>query len=278
MGECDSIRSVFMHSQYLANVNKLLNSEYIQQFAEDGVEIMFFPHARFVKYLSLFNIPKYVKVPTDMVFQDILAASDMLITDFSSNTFEMAYMNKPTLIYIPDLDYVRQKMKHYSVDRIHDYPHLIYCNTLEDVITHAKDILYHNPKIDVAQDLFMHVDTNNTKRLVEWMIERNKKKAVKVDLAGNDATIQFVSELFTGNNKPDLVFVNVKSGIFPQGRLSLPKPLLDYVGRHPCVKISWDDDLVGIDKDEYNVVAMQVPNTYKVDGITKPQMYSKKFK
>ena len=53
----------------------------------------------------------------------------MLITDFSSNSFEMAYMNKPTIIYIPGKVYVTTYMKQYHIENIPNYAHLTYCET-----------------------------------------------------------------------------------------------------------------------------------------------------
>ena len=107
-GEYDFSRKSFSESQYLKDVNQLLNSEEIKRLSESGeAEVMFFPHARFVKYLSLFKVPSHVKIPESMQFQDMLVDSDVLVTDFSSNSFEMAYMGKPTIVYVPGLKYVR---------------------------------------------------------------------------------------------------------------------------------------------------------------------------
>ena len=61
------------------------------------------PHAMYWDLVSCFNLPSYVQIPANKMFQDILIESDVLITDFSSNSFEMAYMDKPTITYIPDM-------------------------------------------------------------------------------------------------------------------------------------------------------------------------------
>ena len=68
---------------------------------------MFIPHARYKKYLCWFDVPRYVTVGNTEQFQDMFVQSDFLITDFSSTSFEFAYMDKPTFVYVPDLDYVK---------------------------------------------------------------------------------------------------------------------------------------------------------------------------
>ena len=68
MGECDRSKTEFLRSSYLKDINQMLNSEEIHQLTNDGVEVIFFPHARFMKYINLFKIPSYVKVPIKMQF------------------------------------------------------------------------------------------------------------------------------------------------------------------------------------------------------------------
>jgi CDP-glycerol glycerophosphotransferase (TagB/SpsB family) len=68
----------------------------------------------------------------------VLASSDILVTDFSSNTFEMAYMNKPTMVYVPGIQYVRQKLPFYKIENIGKYKHLIYCDSLKKMFGEIK--------------------------------------------------------------------------------------------------------------------------------------------
>lgn len=113
---------------YLNNINALLNCEKMKELHEKGVKIVFFPHARFRKYIKFFKLPSYIEIP-NKPFQDILVESDGLITDFSSNTYEFAFMNKPAFVYIPDENYVRLNMKKYNIDNIKKYQHMTYCKT-----------------------------------------------------------------------------------------------------------------------------------------------------
>ena len=87
---------------YLDGINQLLNSKELKELADSGTKLMFLPHAMFIKHLRHFKIPEYIEVPRDVPFQDILAQSDVLVTDNSSNVFEMAYMGKPSISWFPE--------------------------------------------------------------------------------------------------------------------------------------------------------------------------------
>ena len=52
---------------------------------------------------------------------------------------------------------------------IKSYPHLTFCNTAKEVFDKLDGFLNKNITIDVSKKLFKYVDSNNSKRLVEWM-------------------------------------------------------------------------------------------------------------
>ena len=107
----DEKQDKFAASDYLKDINNLLGCNEMKELAnKSGTKIWFLPHARIMKFLRFFKIPDYVEVPKDKQFQDILVESDLLVTDFSSNSFEMAYMDKPTVSYVPGIEHVRREM------------------------------------------------------------------------------------------------------------------------------------------------------------------------
>lgn len=59
-GTIDSSAYGFRSSQYLDGINKLLNHPQIKSLSDSGVKIVFLPHARFMKYIKYFKIPKYI--------------------------------------------------------------------------------------------------------------------------------------------------------------------------------------------------------------------------
>lgn len=67
-GKYNSDKNAFLKSKYLQDINELLNSKDIKELCESGTRVMFLPHARFMKYLKLFNVPRWVEVPVDKPF------------------------------------------------------------------------------------------------------------------------------------------------------------------------------------------------------------------
>ena len=133
------------------------------------MNVVFIPHARYKKFLNMFEVPKYISVQADEQFQDVFVQSDFLITDFSSTSFEFAYMDKPTFVYVPDIDCVKRKMQRYHIENIKKYPHLIWCDTIKDVVSNI--LSFHSGKVNflVSDKMFKHHDTCNTKRVLDWM-------------------------------------------------------------------------------------------------------------
>ncbi|EAV9741870.1 capsular biosynthesis protein, partial [Campylobacter coli] len=53
-----------------------------------------------IPYLKDFNIPSYVKIANhNESLQELFCNSSLMITDYSSVAFEMAYLNKPVIYY-----------------------------------------------------------------------------------------------------------------------------------------------------------------------------------
>lgn len=120
----------------------------------------------------MFEVPDYIEVPLKVPFQDVLVDSDVLITDFSSNSFEMAYMDKPTVCWIPGMeDVLEGKFPMYDVSAIKHHRHITYCDTMDAAISNAHELIDADSPHDFARDMFSFVDSNSTKRLVDWMSE-----------------------------------------------------------------------------------------------------------
>ncbi|HAL7545404.1 TPA: capsular biosynthesis protein, partial [Escherichia coli] len=63
--------------------------------------IIFFPHANMQPYISEFNLPEHISIQShyDGSIQSLFKRSKIMITDYSSVAFEMAYLNKPVCYY-----------------------------------------------------------------------------------------------------------------------------------------------------------------------------------
>lgn len=157
-------------SNYLSDINSIISSMELKRLVDDGVKVVFYPHAMFRRYLNLFKVPGYIEVPTNKPFQDILVESDCLVTDFSSNSFEMAYMNKPTFAFVPGIQHVNSKMKQYNVGNLSTYKHITYCNTKQCLYDNLFQFVSSDKTCSFAQDIFENVDQYNSERLFQWMV------------------------------------------------------------------------------------------------------------
>ncbi|ELD0352750.1 CDP-glycerol glycerophosphotransferase family protein, partial [Campylobacter coli] len=67
---------------------------------EYGYTIVFNPHPNIMPYLKEFNFPSYIKIANqNESLQKLFCNSSLMITDYSSVAFEMAYLEKPVIYY-----------------------------------------------------------------------------------------------------------------------------------------------------------------------------------
>ncbi|EPX4148294.1 CDP-glycerol:glycerophosphate glycerophosphotransferase [Campylobacter coli] len=95
------LQSDFTQSEYFKKWNLLLNSNILQKLCEKyDYTVVFNPHPNIMPYLKEFNIPSYIKIASqNESLQKLFCNSSLMITDYSSVAFEMAYLNKPVIYY-----------------------------------------------------------------------------------------------------------------------------------------------------------------------------------
>lgn len=95
------LKDDFKESEYFQKWNLLLDSNTLQKLCEKyDYTIVFNPHPNIIPYLKEFNIPSYVKIANrNESLQELFCNSSLMITDYSSVAFEMAYLNKPVIYY-----------------------------------------------------------------------------------------------------------------------------------------------------------------------------------
>ncbi|EDN5834556.1 glycosyltransferase [Campylobacter coli] len=100
------LKDDFKESEYFQKWNLLLNSNALQKLCKKySYTIVFNPHPNIIPYLKDFNIPSYIKIANqNESLQKLFCNSSLMITDYSSVAFEMAYLNKPVLYYQFDKD------------------------------------------------------------------------------------------------------------------------------------------------------------------------------
>ncbi|HEB9286084.1 TPA: CDP-glycerol glycerophosphotransferase family protein [Campylobacter coli] len=95
------LKDDFKESEYFQKWNLLLNSNTLQKLCEKyDYTVVFNPHPNIIPYLKDFNIPSCVKIANqNESLQKLFCNSSLMITDYSSVAFEMAYLNKPVIYY-----------------------------------------------------------------------------------------------------------------------------------------------------------------------------------
>ncbi|EAI1432635.1 glycosyltransferase [Campylobacter coli] len=95
------LKDDFKESEYFRKWNLLLDSNTLQKLCEKyDYTIVFNPHPNIIPYLKDFNIPSYVEIANhNESLQELFCNSSLMITDYSSVAFEMAYLNKPVIYY-----------------------------------------------------------------------------------------------------------------------------------------------------------------------------------
>ncbi|ECY0969738.1 glycosyltransferase, partial [Campylobacter coli] len=95
------LKENFKQSEYFQKWNSLLNSDNLKKLCKlYSYTIVFNPHPNIMPYLKEFNLPSYIKIANqDESLQVLFCNSSLMITDYSSVAFEMAYLNKPVLYY-----------------------------------------------------------------------------------------------------------------------------------------------------------------------------------
>ena len=104
------------NSEYFITWNSFLNNDELGKcLTDNGINLLFFPHASLQKYVGLFNTKSdriTIASSAEYDVQTLLMESAMLITDYSSIYFDFAYMKKPLIYY--QFDYEKYRKGQYQ--------------------------------------------------------------------------------------------------------------------------------------------------------------------
>ena len=91
----------FFESPYATNWLELLRAERLSELARRaGLSIAFAPHPHSIEFLTR-PLPDHVEAYRyqDADIQELIARGVVMITDYSSNAFELAYLNRPVIYF-----------------------------------------------------------------------------------------------------------------------------------------------------------------------------------
>lgn len=138
----------FVNSLFCEMWGGFLRSDALRKSAEEnGYSVMFLPHPNLTDYLEDLAIPDYIQVGslTGCSIQETFKDADVLITDYSSVAFDVAYMKKPVIYFQFDSDTFFSE--HSYSKGYYDYEELGFGPVVSDVEilnTELKNMLLNN--------------------------------------------------------------------------------------------------------------------------------------
>lgn len=169
----------FLESEYYARYHSLIHNPRLNRLLEAyGVYLNFYPHYRAQSYfnddhLDLSSNIRFIRLGQQTV-QDLLIQHALLITDFSSVSFDFTLMNKPVAYYHFD---ARRFFRHGSLRPISE-TFIGDIATTEEALIDAIETYVKNdfqPKANDLSGILTYQDHNNRKRIYEAIINKVKE-------------------------------------------------------------------------------------------------------
>lgn len=166
----------FEESVFFQFYSNLLNSEKLHTVAErEGYTIQFLIHPTLFPYLDYFVLDSRVNVlKADVAYRDVFAQSALILTDYSSVAFDMAYLQKPVLYTHFDSNHYAEGYFDYERDGFGEVEY-----TLEDTINRIIEYMENECKLkdeyrQRIDTFFAFDDKNNCQRVYEKIVEMDK--------------------------------------------------------------------------------------------------------
>jgi len=163
-------------TDFYNNYNNILNdTDIIKKLKEKKYKLVFYPHIVLQKFLDEFKTQNEDTIVLasfkDYDVQDLLKKCEMMITDYSSVAFDLAYMEKKTVYYQFDLEKYRKEQYQ---DGYYSYVNDGFgpiCTSYEEIKKIILDYLENNNSLDQYNErinkFFENIDKNNCERIYE---------------------------------------------------------------------------------------------------------------
>jgi len=169
----------FIQTDYYKNIINILNNEYLNKTLKDNnLKLLFYPHYEIQKFIDSFSSNENVIIASKDKYDisELLRNCKMLITDYSSVLFDVAYLKKPMAFY--QYDYESFKSNHYNQGYF-DYKRDGFGPVIDnsnDLIDYVDKVIKSNFKMDdeylkKVNNTFTLNDNNNCKRIYEEIIK-----------------------------------------------------------------------------------------------------------
>ncbi len=190
----------FIESQYAQAWQSLLSSPRLKELlSRYQFQVSFFLHANMQQYAEQFSFPQHIRVLThkDTSIQKLFQQAALMITDYSSVAFEMAYLRKLALYYQFDKEKVLDNFAHTCQKGFFDYDKDGFgpvCQDENSVLQSLKKLLQRECQpeetyLERMRHIFAFHDTKNCQRIF---------RAIK-KMEGNDLTARQELAAFENN-------------------------------------------------------------------------------
>lgn len=158
-------------SEYFLRFNSLLNNEKLINICKSNeYKLIFKPHPNVYKFIDLFDRNDYVIFDEGTRYQDLFNNSSLLITDYSSVSFDFSYIKKPIIYYQYANDYNFN-------ERYFDYETMGFGEIVkleDDLINIIKEYLENNCEMKEKYSsrvvgFYKFSDRNNSKRVYDFI-------------------------------------------------------------------------------------------------------------
>lgn len=167
----------FMKTNYAIHWHSFMNHEILKELNNQGYQIVFAPHPSIQEYMDEFTVPDFIKIYSysEGNIQSVFQNTSILITDYSSVAFDVAYLNKAILYYQFDYDEVFSSGNHTYQKGYFDYNRdgfgAVTSNETE-LLAALKDLVNNQAKVpDLYQKridkTFQFRDSNNCERVYQ---------------------------------------------------------------------------------------------------------------
>ncbi len=171
-------------NEYRSYWKNVFTSKKLQEIIKEyDLDIIFYPHPNMVGMLDLKSIVGENITIADTKkcdLQELMKSSEMIITDYSSVFFDMAYMKKPIIFY--QFDEKKYRKYHYQQGWF-DYHNTAlgaFCSTHQQVIDELEGIVKSGYRvsdefINEHKQIFPLYDTKNCERIFKLLFSKTKK-------------------------------------------------------------------------------------------------------
>lgn len=177
--------SLFFNSHFFLSIRDLLTSDRLMQFLEENnFVIHWVVHHQFEKHFktlqTLINSRVILQRMIEADFQELLRESSVLITDYSSISFDMASINKPVIYYQFDQEDFLKARNGTSLNYERVLPGPV-VRTAEEVVRELEEVAINGfTQKELYQErtkgFFAHADSNNSRRVYEAITTRLSKR------------------------------------------------------------------------------------------------------